>query len=137
ATTPAPPSGPALALPAGLPTSGPGADAPGAELVAALAPGGVVDVHERLVVHYRLTGALVAASPAPPGRRTLVLRPVSGPVAAAAGDPVLVRLDDARVGAVYCPAAPSPLCAVSAGAVHVATVPAGTPPLVLAQVTLR
>jgi hypothetical protein len=64
------------------------------------------------------------------------VRPVTGPVAGATGDPVVVRLADRRVGAVYCPAAQLSLCAVSQGATHVATVPAGTPPVVLAQLTL-
>jgi hypothetical protein len=91
----------------------------------------------QVVVRYRLTGALVRVTPAPPGRATLVLRPVTGPAAAAADDPVVVRLADPRVGAVYCPDARTPLCAVSRGSTHVATVPAGTAPVVLAQVTLR
>ncbi len=91
----------------------------------------------RVVVHYRLAGSLVRVAPAPPGRETLVLRPLTGPVAAAGQDPVVVRLDDPRVGAVYCPSAPVPLCAVSRGSRHVATVPAGGRPIVLAQVTGR
>jgi hypothetical protein len=91
----------------------------------------------QVVVHYRLTGALVRVAPAPPGRATLVLRPLTGPAALDSRDPVLVRLHDRRVGAVYCPSAPTPLCAVSSGTAHVATVPAGARPIVLAQVTLR
>jgi hypothetical protein len=192
---------PAVLLPEGLPSTGPGADAPGAELTAVVTEGGAVDVYERLVmragttsvrlapapaaalppglraapirvdglrvdldgraatprpdqqgwrvtpadaaaftqvvVHYRLAGALVRVAPAPPGRATLVLRPLTGPTALDSRDPVLVRLDDRRVGDVYCPAAPEPLCAVTSGTRHVATVPAGARPIVLAQVTLR
>jgi hypothetical protein len=187
-----------MALPDNLPSSGPGADVPGADAFAALDAGGAVDVWERLVVRpgttevslapattpalparagvrltdvqvavngrrvtprdsgagwqvtlppggaftqvvvrYRLTGALARVTPAPPGRVTLDLRPVAGPTAVAAGDPVVVRLTDPRVGAVYCPAAQAPLCAVSQGPAHVATVPAGAAPVVLAQLTLR
>jgi hypothetical protein len=91
----------------------------------------------QVVVRYRLTGALVRTAPAPPGRVTLVLRPVTGPAAVSADDPVVVRLTDPRVGAVYCPGARTPLCAVSRGSTHVATVPPGTAPVVLAQLTLR
>jgi len=90
----------------------------------------------QVVVRYRLTGALLRATPAPPGRVTLVVRPVTGPSAGATGDPIVVRLTDRRVGAVYCPAARPALCAVSQGGTHVATVPAGTAPVVLAQLTL-
>ncbi len=198
--TPEPaPARPAVVLPRELPPSGPGADAPGAEMTAVLGRAGMVDVYERLVVrpgttsvrlapepaaalpdplrgvrarvthlrvdvdgravpataddtgwrvttaqdapftrvvvHYRLAGARVRVAPAPPGRETLVLRPLTGAAATAGQDPVVVRLDDSRVGAVYCPSAPVPLCAVSRGARHVATVPPGGRPIVLAQVT--
>jgi hypothetical protein len=47
-----------------------------------------------------------------------------------------VRLRDPRVGQVYCPSAPQPLCDTASGTAHVATVPAGAAPIVLAQVTL-
>jgi hypothetical protein len=195
-----PPARPAVLPPPGLPRSGPGADAPGAELTAVVGRGGTVVVYERLVVgpgtrsvhlgptpvqtlpagfrgaganvsdlqvavdgrgvtprgdgpawqvsrgdgapftqlalRYRLAGALVRVNPAPPGRATIVLRPLTGPEASRAQDPVVVRLLDARVGQVYCPAAPQPLCDSGSGALHVATVPAGARPVVLAQLTL-
>jgi hypothetical protein len=188
-------------LPPGLPSSGPGADAPGAELTAVLEQGGGVVVYERLVVRpgttsvhlrpapaqalprelqgvgftvtglrvsvdgraatppgdaldgwlvtrpdsgpftqlvlrYRLIGAIVRAGPAPPGRATLVLRPITGPQASGARDPVVVRLRDRRIGQVYCPSGLQPLCDTVRGTAHVATVPAGAPPIVLAQVML-
>lgn len=91
----------------------------------------------QLAVRYRLSGAVVRTSPAPPGRATLVLRPLTGPEASRAHDPVLVRLNDPRVGQVYCPLGPQPLCDTARGALHVATVPAGSRPVVLAQVTLH
>jgi hypothetical protein len=48
-----------------------------------------------------------------------------------------VRLRDDRVGQVYCPAGPQPLCDTARGPLHVATVPMGSRPIVLAEVTLR
>jgi hypothetical protein len=95
------------------------------------APGGAA--FTQLVLRYRLAGALVRATPAPPGRATLVLRPLTGSEASRAQDPVVIRLRDARVGQVYCPG-PQPLCDTPRGAQHVATVPAGVAPVVLAQV---
>ena len=91
----------------------------------------------RLTIRYQLARGLVRAAPAPPGRATLVLRPLTGPEASRAHDPVVVRLLDTRVGQVYCPAAPQPMCDSGRGPLHVATVPAGARPVVLAQVTLR
>lgn len=194
------PGGPVLAPP-GLPGSGPGADAPGLELTAALDPDARhVDVYERavlrpggtvlhlspagletlpgelgaakpvvsdlqvelddqaarpdaegtgwavraptgraitrLVLRYRVVGGLVRQAPAPPGRVTLILRPLAGAVVAAGADPVLVRMSDSRVGTVSCPTAPRPLCAVSDGQTHTATVPPGASAIVLAQVNL-
>jgi hypothetical protein len=187
-------------LPPGFPHSGPGADAPGAELTAVLERGDTVVVYERLVVRpgtvsvhlapaparalprdlqgvgftvtdllisvdgrpvtalrdstgwrvtrpdggpltqivlrYRLADAIVRVAPAPPGRATLVLRPLSGAQASSAQDPVVVRLQDRRIGQVYCPSGPQPLCDTVRGTAHVATVPTGATPIVLAQVTL-
>jgi len=91
----------------------------------------------QLVVRYRLARAFVRTPPAPPGRAILVLRPLTGLEASRGQDPVVVRVNDRRVGQVYCPAAPQPLCDSGRGTLHVATVPAGARPVVLAQVTLR
>ncbi|HVN10649.1 MAG TPA: hypothetical protein VMT69_01055 [Kineosporiaceae bacterium] len=194
------PGGPVL-QPSGLPVTGPGADAPGVELTAALDPDRRhVDVYERVllrpgetslrlapaglgslpralrgarpavvdlqvevdgravrpvagrggwqvtapeggaigrvVLRYRLVGALVRQIPAPPGRATLILRPLAGGVVAATGDPVVVRIHDRRVGAVYCPAARHPTCASTTGRMHTAMVPPDAGAVVLAQVTL-
>ena len=188
-----------MPVPPGLPRSGPGADAPGSELTAAIdADGRHVDVYERavlrpgttsvllapattaglpetlrdlrpsvedlqaevdgrpvaatpagdgwqvaapggitqVVLRYRLGGALVRQEPAPPGRAGVLLRPLTGPAAQAAADPVVVRIDDRRVVALYCPAPRPALCAASAGTVLTATVPPGADAVVLADVTL-
>ncbi len=196
---PLPRPGAAVPVPPGLPRSGPGADAPGSELTAAIdADGRHVDVYERavlrpgttsvllapattaglpetlrdlrpsvedlqaevdgrpvaatpagdgwqvaapggitqVVLRYRLGGALVRQEPAPPGRAGVLLRPLTGPAAQAAADPVVVRIDDRRVVALYCPAPRPALCAASAGTVLTATVPPGADAVVLADVTL-
>ena len=61
---------------------------------------------------------------------------VTADVSLGTGDPVVVRMDDHRVGSLYCPAPQPALCGADAGTVHTATVPAGAAPVVLAQVTL-
>ena len=188
--------------PPGLPASGPGADAPGAEVTAAIDPDersvdvyerallrpGVTAVHlaptgldplpgglrsarpvvtdlqveldgqaaapvvagatgwdvaapggraiGRVVLRYRVVDSLVRQTPAPPGRATVILRPLGSAVVAAFGDPVVVRLSDPRIGSVSCPTAPRPLCAVADGPRHTATVPPGGTAIVLAQVRL-
>ena len=90
----------------------------------------------QLVLRYRLRGALARQEPAPPGRASLLLRPLTGDVSLGTGDAVVVRIDDRRVGSLYCPAPQPALCGADAGTVHTATVPAGATPVVLAQVTL-
>jgi hypothetical protein len=101
---------------------------------AAASTGGTIG---RATLRYRILGAFVRQTPAPPGRVTLILRPLAGGTVATSDDPAVVRLGDPRVGTVSCPAAPHPLCAVTTGRTHTATVPAGASTIVLAQVTLR
>lgn len=88
----------------------------------------------RLVLRYRLTGAMSRKQPAPPGRFVLVLAPLA-PSAGGAGDAVVVRIRDRRVEDVYCPGAPHPLCGSADGALHTGTVPNGAVPVVVALVT--
>jgi hypothetical protein len=195
------PGGPVL-VPPGLPSSGPGADAPGLDLTAAIDPDKRhVDVYERVVprpgttslhlaqaslgllprvlrgarpavtelqveldgravrpvagrtgwqvtapgggmigratFRYRLLGAYVRQVPAPPGRVTTVIRPLAAEVVLADDDPVVVRVHDQRVGGVTCPTGRRPLCAVTNGRMHTATLPSGATGIVLAQVNLR
>jgi hypothetical protein len=88
----------------------------------------------RAVLRYRLSDVFVRRAPAPPGRYTLVLRPLGAPAVLAARDPVVVRIDDARVGTVTCPTSRQPLCGSVAGRLHTATLPADATAVVLAQV---
>jgi hypothetical protein len=91
----------------------------------------------RAVLRYRLATAFVRQTPAPPGRLTLVLRPLGAAVVLARRDPVVVRITDPRVGILSCPTASRPLCGSAAGATRTAALPAGATAVVLAQVTLR
>ncbi|MGZ4612975.1 MAG: hypothetical protein ACXV1K_07370 [Kineosporiaceae bacterium] len=95
-------------------------------------PGGATI--DRAVLRYRVMGALVRQTPAPPGRATLILTPLAGGTVTATQDPVVVRIDDQRVGAMYCPTARHPTCASAAGRTHTATVPWDATAVVLAQV---
>jgi hypothetical protein len=97
------------------------------------APGGTEG--GRLVLRYRLAGALVRPEPAPPGRYTLVLTPVAPSAGDGAAQAVVVRIRDPRVEEVYCPGASNQLCGREDGSLHVGTVPAGAVPLVVALVT--
>jgi hypothetical protein len=88
-----------------------------------------------LALRYHLRGALIRPQPAPPGRYALVLTPLAPSAGHGAEAGVVVRIDDPRVEEVYCPAARDQLCGRVDGAVHVATVPAGARPVVVALVT--
>jgi hypothetical protein len=85
----------------------------------------------RLTLRYRLSGALIRTEPAPRGRYNLVLTPLTP--AADAG--VVVRIRDPRVDEVYCPSTTDQLCGHKDGPLHVATVPAGSVPIVVGLVT--
>jgi hypothetical protein len=89
----------------------------------------------RAVLRYRLTGVFVRQPPAPPGRFTLVLRPLGADVALADRDPVVVRISDARIGPMTCPTSRHPLCGSVTGRTHTATLPGDATGVVLAQVT--
>jgi hypothetical protein len=89
----------------------------------------------RAVLRYRLTGVFLRQQPAPPGRFTLVLRPLGAGVVLADHDPVVVRISDARVGTMTCPTSRYPLCGSGAGRTHTATLPGDATGVVLAQVT--
>jgi hypothetical protein len=89
----------------------------------------------RVVLRYRLTGVFVRQPPAPPGRFTLVLRPLGAGVVLADRDLVVVRISDARIGAVTCPTSRHPLCGSVTGRTHTATLPGDATGVVLAQVT--
>jgi hypothetical protein len=89
-----------------------------------------------VTLRYRVAGAFVRQTPAPPGRVTLILRPLGGGAVAATDDPAVVRISDQRVGTVACPTARRPLCAVTSGRTHTATIPDGANAIVLAQVNL-
>jgi hypothetical protein len=93
----------------------------------------------RLVLRYRLSGALIRPEPAPPGRYTLLLTPLAPAAGSTAGDaagaPVVVRVRDARVEELYCPTASNQLCGREDGPLHVATVPTGASPVVVGLVT--
>jgi hypothetical protein len=89
----------------------------------------------RLVLRYRLTGALVRREPSPPGRYTLVLTPLAPSAGGRADDAVVVRIRDPRIEEVYCIGASQQLCGRVAGALHTAAVPAGAVPVVIALVT--
>lgn len=86
----------------------------------------------RLVLRYRLSGALVRPQPAPPGRYTLLLTPLAP---SAADGVVVVRVRDPRVDELYCPGAGNQLCGREYGPLHVATVPTGAVPVVVALIT--
>jgi hypothetical protein len=88
----------------------------------------------RLTLRYRLGGALVRTEPAPRGRYTVVLTPLT-PTTAGAGAGVVVRILDPRVEEVYCPGTTNQLCGHEEGPLHVATVPAGSVPIVIGLVT--
>jgi hypothetical protein len=86
-----------------------------------------------LTLRYRLGGAVVRTEPAPRGRYTLVLTPLT-PADGAAGA-VVVRIRDPRVEEVYCPGTANQLCGHGDGPLHVATVSAGSLPIVVGLVT--
>jgi hypothetical protein len=88
----------------------------------------------RAVLRYRLTGVFVRQPPAPPGRFTLVLRPLAAGVVLADRDPVVVRISDVRIGTVTCPTSRHPLCGAVTGRTHTATLPGDATGVVLAQV---
>jgi hypothetical protein len=96
--------------------------------------GGVIG---RATLRYRLLEAYVRQVPAPPGRATTIIRPLAAEVVLADDDPVVVRLHDQRVGSVTCPTGRRPLCAVTNGRMHTATLPSGATGIVLVQVNLR
>lgn len=98
------------------------------------APGG--GVLGRAVFRYRLLGAYVRQAPAPPGRATMIIRPLAAEIVLAGDDPVVVRVHDQRVGGVTCPTARRPLCGVTSGRMHTATLSSGATGIVLAQVAL-
>src|SRR4051794_11817760 len=88
----------------------------------------------RLTLRYRLTGAVVRTEPAPRGRYTLVVTPLT-PAGDGAAGAVVVRIRDPRVEEVYCPGATNQLCGRGDGPLHVATVSAGSLPIVVGLVT--
>jgi hypothetical protein len=90
----------------------------------------------RLVLRYRLDGALVRPQPGPPGRYTLILTPMAPSAGDGAARAVVVRITDPRVDEIYCPEAADQLCGSEDGPLHIGTVPAGSVPLVVALVTL-
>ncbi|HYJ76457.1 MAG TPA: hypothetical protein VEV65_12700 [Kineosporiaceae bacterium] len=87
-----------------------------------------------LTLRYRLSGAVVRTEPAPRGRYTLVLTPLTA-TGDGGGATVVVRISDPRVAEVYCPATANQLCGREEGEVHIATVPAGAVPVVIGLVT--
>lgn len=87
-----------------------------------------------LTLRYRLSGAVVRTEPAPRGRYTLVLTPLTA-TGDGSGAAVVVRISDPRVAEVYCPATANQLCGREEGDVHIATVPAGAVPIVIGLVT--
>jgi hypothetical protein len=87
-----------------------------------------------LALRYRLKGAVVRTEPAPRGRYSVVLTPLT-PAGDGAGAAVVVRIRDPRVAEVYCPGTTNQLCGREDGATHVATVPAGSVPVVVGLVT--
>jgi hypothetical protein len=104
----------------------------GASWRAARPDGGNVS---RAVIRYRLTRVFLRQHPAPPGRFTLVLRPLGAGVVLADHDPVVVRIGDARVGTMTCPTSRYPLCGSGRAPIHTATLPGDATGIVLAQVT--
>jgi hypothetical protein len=88
----------------------------------------------RLTLRYRLRGAVVRTEPAPRGRYTVVLTPLT-PATAGGDAGVVVRIRDPRVEEVYCPGTTNQLCGHAEGPLHVATVPAGSVPIVIGLVT--
>ncbi|HYJ76460.1 MAG TPA: hypothetical protein VEV65_12715 [Kineosporiaceae bacterium] len=91
----------------------------------------------RAVLRYRLAGVLLRQAPAPPGRFTLVLRPLGAGPVLAGRDPVVVRIEDSRIGTMSCPTSRHPLCGSVTGRTHTATLPGDATAVVLAQVTRR
>jgi hypothetical protein len=89
----------------------------------------------RLTLRYRLSGAVIRTEPAPRGRYTLVLTPLTPAADGGAAAGVVVRIRDPRVDEVYCPGTPNQLCGHADGPLHVATVPAGSVPIVVGLVT--
>jgi hypothetical protein len=91
----------------------------------------------RAVLRYRLTGVFLRQAPAPPGRFTLVLRPLAAGPVLDDRDPVVVRINDVRIGIMTCPTSRHPLCASVTGRTHTARVPADATGVVVAQVARR
>jgi hypothetical protein len=90
----------------------------------------------RAVLRYRLTGVVLRQEPAPPGRVTIVLRPLGAAAMLAAHDPVTVRVEGPGVGTLTCPTSRSRLlCGAPAGDAGLAMLPADATAVVLAQVT--
>ncbi len=81
----------------------------------------------RVVLRYRVTGAFVRQEPAPRGRVTVVLAPLSAPAELAAGMPVELRYLGAGVTAMTCPQAVQnlQLCGSPAGTSWQARLPPG------------
>jgi hypothetical protein len=88
----------------------------------------------RLTLRYRLSGAVIRPEQAPRGRYNVIFTPLTPAADTDAG--VVVRIRDPRVEEVYCPATTSQLCGHRDGSLHVATVPAGTVPIVVGLLTL-
>jgi hypothetical protein len=86
------------------------------------------------VLRYRLTGVFVRGAPAPPGRMTLVLRPLGASSVLGTGDPVVVRISDARAGIMTCPTSSRPLCGSVTGRTHTANLPQDATGVVLVQI---
>jgi hypothetical protein len=91
----------------------------------------------RAVLRYRLTGVFLRQAPAPPGRFTLVLRPLAAGPVLGDRDPVVVRINDVRIGTMTCPTSRHPLCASVTGRTHTARLPADATGVVVAQVARR
>jgi hypothetical protein len=91
----------------------------------------------RLTLRYRLSGAVVRPEQAPRGRYTVVFTPLTPAAGSGADAGVVVRIRDPRVEEVYCPGTTNQLCGHRDGSLHVATVPAGTVPIVVGLLTFR
>ncbi|HEY6798337.1 MAG TPA: hypothetical protein VI248_26965 [Kineosporiaceae bacterium] len=92
--------------------------------------------YERATLRYRLGGAVVTVTPAPPGRALGVVTPLTAAVSQGRGHDVVVRTLDPRVIGVSCPGAAGTgtVCGTRTDGGWTAHLPGDAQPLVLLQV---
>jgi hypothetical protein len=85
-----------------------------------------------VTLRYRLAGAIVAVTPAPPGRALALVAPLTGLISAVPGHPVQVRAGGAGVLGVSCPTAQrGSVCGTRTADGWTATVPPQARPIVV------